>query len=259
MMNTLRFLRMGLAGLLVAVTLAGCGGSVELLSNMGEREANEVIGVLSDADIKVQKLPGKDGAVNLTVDQANVARAIAVLSTEGMPREHRATMGDVFRKEGLISSPLEERARYLWALSQELSETISQIDGVLRARVHVVLPERSTGGEPALPSSAGVFVKHRRNVNLDDSVPQIKRLVASSIPGLTVEKVSVVLVPAGGPSQPAPPAAVAKTNGNGVSSWLIAAYVLAGLSLLCVAGVAAWRMFAKQRGLNADAEAVGAA
>jgi type III secretion protein J len=249
------------AGCLLVLVLAACSGSVELLSNVSEREANEVVAVLSDADIKVQKLPGKDGAVNLTVDQGSVARAITLLSAEGMPREHRATMGDVFRKEGLISSPLEERARYLWALSQELSETISQIDGVLRARVHVVLPERSTGGEPALPSSAGVFVKYRRNVNLEESVPQIKRLVASSIPGLTVEKVSVVLVAS---SAAVPPSAngAAKTAARASASpWLMVAYVLTALSVLCIAGFAAWRMLGKQRTAatdDEDAEPVGA-
>jgi type III secretion protein J len=263
-----RFLSFRPARVLHALTLsfalAGCGGSVELLSNISEREANEVVGVLSEADINVQKSPGKEGAVNLTVEQSHVARAIAVLTAEGMPRERRATMGDVFRKEGLISSPLEERARYLWALSQELSETISQIDGVLRARVHVVLPERSTGGDAPLPSSAGVFVKHRRNVNLDDSVPNIKRLVASSVPGLTAEKVSVVLVASSAPSHPA---AAAKAARSASFPWLMIAYALTALSVLCVAGFAAWRMVSKQRderagtdaGADPDAEPAGTA
>jgi type III secretion protein J len=243
------------AGFLLALALAGCGGSVELLSNISEREANEVVRVLSDAEIKVQKLPGKDGVVNLTVDAAHVARAISTLNAEGLPRERRATMGDVFRKEGLISSPLEERARYLWALSQELSETISQIDGVLRARVHVVLPERSTGGEPAQPSSAGVFVKHRRNVNLEEAVPQIRRLVASSIPGLAAEKVSVVLVPTSAAGMP-PSSAKAR---SGVSPWLVVAYALTALSVLGIAGFAGWRMYARSRGAEADDEAAAPA
>ena len=35
-------------------------------------------------------------------------------------------MGDVFKKEGLISSPLEERARYAFAV---LSELVQQATG----------------------------------------------------------------------------------------------------------------------------------
>ncbi|GAA4348458.1 SctJ family type III secretion inner membrane ring lipoprotein Bsc [Variovorax defluvii] len=181
---------------LAACVLAGCEGSVQLFANLNERDANEVLASLKEAGIDARKLPGKEG-INLEVSQPVAARAIEHLNAEGLPRERRSNMGDVFRKEGLISSPLEERARYLWALSQELSETISQIDGIVRARVHVVLPERSAGSDPAMPSSAAVFVKHRRSVHLEESIPQIRRLVASSIPGLQIEKVTVVLVPTG--------------------------------------------------------------
>ncbi|MDR6536922.1 type III secretion system inner membrane ring lipoprotein SctJ [Variovorax soli] len=191
---------------LVALVLAGCEGAVQLFANMSERDANEVLAALKETGIDARKVPGKEG-VNLEVTQPSVARAIAYLNAEGLPRERRSNMGDVFRKEGLISSPLEERARYLWALSQELSETISQIDGVVRARVHVVLPERSAGSDPAMPSSAAVFVKYRRGANLEDATPQIRRLVASSIPGLQADKVTVVLVAAG----------PRVSNGNGIN------------------------------------------
>jgi type III secretion protein J len=184
-------LRACVAGLLLCL-LAACGAKVELLADVPETEANEVMSALLDAGIKATKIPGKEGMVSLTVEQAQVGKAFTSLRTEGLPRERYARMGDVFRKEGLISSPLEERARYLWALSQELGATISQIDGVIKARVHVVLPERSNGSDPAMPSSAAVFIKYRRGYNMDDAIPQIRRLVANSIPGLVPDKVTVV-------------------------------------------------------------------
>ena len=121
-------------------------------------------------------------------------RAVDLLRDKGLPRERFAGMGQVFKKEGLISSPLEERARYLYALSQELGATISQIDGVVVARVHVVLPERSPTGEAGVPSSAAVFIKHQEGYNLDTVQPLVRRLVTNSIPGLTADKVSIILV-----------------------------------------------------------------
>lgn len=175
--------------------LAACGGKVELLKDISEVEANEVLAALLDAGIRAEKLPGKEGMVSLNVEEAQFSRAIALLGAEGLPHEKYAKMGDVFRKEGMISSPLEERARYLWALSQELSATVSQIDGVIKARVHVVLPERSNGSDPSVPSSAAVFIKHKPGFNYDDVIPQVKRLVSNSIPGLTQEKVTVVMLP----------------------------------------------------------------
>lgn len=184
-----------LLSILTLVFLLSCSGKVELLQGVSESEANEALAALIDAGIPAGKLPGKEGTVGIEVESFEVARAIAILRSEGLPKERYAKMGEVFRKEGLISSPLEERARYLWALSQELSATISQIDGVIKARVHVVLPERGSGGDPVLPSSAAVFIKHKSGVVLDDSLIQIKKLVANSIPGLAVDKVTVILLP----------------------------------------------------------------
>lgn len=185
-----------LAILLTCVAIAGCTGSVELLSEVPEAEANDVLSALESANLKAQKIAGKEGMVKLMIDSSQVAEAVRVLNAEGLPRPRYATMGEVFRKEGLISSPLEERARYLWALSQELSATVAQIDGVVRARVHVVLPERASSGEPMMPSSAAVFIKHQAGYDLQGAIAQIKQLVSNSIPGLSSDKVSVVLVAA---------------------------------------------------------------
>jgi type III secretion protein J len=189
--------RLVFAGVLLAL-VAACDTRVELISSVSESEANEALAALLDGGVKAGKIPGKEGVVSLDVAQSEVSKAIGILRVEGLPRERYAKMGEIFRKEGLISSPLEERARYIWALSQEISSTLSQIDGVIKARVHVVLPERSAGGDPSLPSSAAVFIKHKTGVNLEDSVAQIKRLVANSIPGLSGEKVSVILIASNG-------------------------------------------------------------
>lgn len=183
---------LGLAVLLAL--LSGCGRKVELMAAMPEAEANEVLAALQNAGIEAGKVPGKEGNVGINIDGSQVGRAVDLLRDKGLPRERFAGMGQVFKKEGLISSPLEERARYLYALSQELGATLTQIDGVILARVHVVLPERSTTGDPSVPSSAAVFIKHQEGFNLDTVQPQIRRLVTNSIPGLTADKVSIVLV-----------------------------------------------------------------
>ncbi len=240
-----------LAASLAALLLVACGSRVELLKDVSEAEANEALAVLLQAGISASKLPGKEGVVSLDVEQSQVARAITILNAEGLPHERYAKMGDVFRKEGLISSPLEERARYLWALSQELSATVSQIDGVIKARVHVVLPERSSGGDPALPSSAAVFIKHKAGYNLDDAIPQVKRLVSNSIPGLSADKVTVVMLAAsqktpettGSPVQ----SVFGTAGGDGKASypylvWGACAFVLLVLSGL---GYLAWKRWGK--------------
>lgn len=195
----LRWLVLGLA-----LLLAACGSRVELFSAANESEANEVLSVLLDAGISAQKATTKTG-VAVSVDGQQVARALDILRARGLPRERFDGMGQIFRKEGLVSSPLEERARYIYALSQELTNTLSQMDGVLAARVHVVLPERGGVGENTTPSTAAVFIKHQAGYNLDALQPQIRKLVTHAIPGLTEDRVSIALVSA----QPAAAASAA--------------------------------------------------
>ncbi|MHA3904748.1 type III secretion system inner membrane ring lipoprotein SctJ [Castellaniella sp. WN] len=197
--------RLALAALVLTV-LSACGSSVTLYSSASEGEANELLSVLLDAGIHADKVLGKEG-VAVSVDGAQVARALDILRTQGLPRERFDGMGRIFRKEGLVSSPLEERARYIYALSQELTNTLSQMDGVLAARVHVVLPERGEIGEAATPSTAAVFIKHRVGYSFDALKPQIRQLITHAIPGLTEDRVSISLVsaqPGAGPERALP-------------------------------------------------------
>ncbi|HSW06935.1 type III secretion system inner membrane ring lipoprotein SctJ [Aquabacterium sp.] len=225
------------------VLLAACSGRVDLVASVAEAEANEALAALLAANVQAEKVPGKEGMVGIRVAQGQVAQAVDVLKARGLPRERHAGMGEVFRKEGLISSPLEERARYVFALSQELSGTLSRLDGVLVARVHVVLPERSPAGEETTPSSAAVFIKHQPDANLDTVQPQIRRLVSHAIPGLTGDRVSLVLVPAAAEPQAAAPVAAAAERGD---MWRTAALLLGVLAVLLLAGLGA---LAWQQGL----------
>lgn len=189
-------LRALLTACVLSLAVAACGESVDLVGSLSESEANEILATLLQAGIEAEKVPVDDGLVTVQVDSAKVAEALQIMQANGLPREQFTRMGDVFKKEGLISSPLEERARYIYALSQELAETISKIDGVIVARVHVVLPDRTPGtAEIVAPSSAAVFIKYKEAYNLDNVVPQIKRLVTNSISDLNYDNVSVILVP----------------------------------------------------------------
>lgn len=190
-----------LALLLCLLVLAACSERTDLFSGLSEQDANDVIASLGDYRIETNKRTEKTGIV-LSVSSKDTNRAIRVLDAAGLPRRARTSIGEIFKKEGVISTPLEERARYIYALSQELESTLSQIDGVIVARVHVVLPERIAPGEPVQPASAAVFIKHSNRLEPDAVRQRIQMMVASSIPGMadTVAtdsgKFSIVFVPA---------------------------------------------------------------
>lgn len=131
------------------------------------------------------------------IDSGNMGKALRVLRVAGLPKAPHDTLGTMFPDDSVISTPLEEQARYIYALSQELEYTLSEIDGVVIARVHVVLPEKVSPGEPVMPASASVFIKHQDLLDPDVINSRIHRLVAGSIPGLidNKDKLSVVFVP----------------------------------------------------------------
>lgn len=223
----------------MAATLSACGETVELLSAIPESEANEILAALLHSGIQARKIPGKEGMVGVGVDGVEVAHALQVMRANGLPHERFARMGDVFKKEGLVSSPLEERARYVYALSQELAETVSKIDGVITARVHAVLPDRAPGArEPLTPSSAAVFIKYKEAYDLETVVPQIKRLVTNSISNLSYDNVSVVLVPSMTAAEPRPEPTTETFLSMPVppETRRVLVAVMAGLGLLAVAG-----------------------
>ena len=179
--------------LLVALLLTAC--EAELYNNLDQRQANEMIATLQQRGIPAQRVAVKGGQYTVVVDKGRFADSIAILKEAGLPKQEFQNMGQVFKKEGLISSPMQERAQMIFALSQELSRTVSEIDGVLSARVHLVLPENDPLRQQLVPSSASVFIRHRGNMPVGNLVPQVKMLVANGVAGLSYDKVSVVLVP----------------------------------------------------------------
>ena len=179
--------------LLVALLLTGC--EAELYNNLDQRQANEIAATLQQRGIPAQRVATKGGQFTIVVENRRFAESIAILKEAGLPKQEFQTMGQVFKKDGLVSSPMQERAQMIFALSQELSRTVSEIDGVLSARVHLVLPENDPLRQNLTPSSASVFIRHRSNMPVGNLVPQVKMLVANGISGLSYDKVSVVLVP----------------------------------------------------------------
>lgn len=179
--------------LLACLALAGC--KVELYGGLDEVQANEMVALLREAGLSAERRQEKDKAVTVMVEDRHFADAVSILKANGYPRQIYATLGSVFSGGGLVSSPLEERAKMMYALSEELGRTISSIDGVLTARVHIVLAESDALNQQSKPSAASVFIRYAAYVAVGEYLPQIKLLVANAVAGVSYDKVSVVLMP----------------------------------------------------------------
>jgi type III secretion protein J len=175
--------------------LTGCG-KVELLSNLPENEANEIVAVMQQAHIPVAKKPGVELTWSVVLSNSNdFSKAIKILNSKGYPNTQYNNIGQVFQKSGLVSSPLEERARFMYALSENIAETLNKIPGVLTSRVHIVLPENDPYSDTDTAASSAIFLTYKAGSGLDESVREIKYLVANSVQGLEYDRVSVALFP----------------------------------------------------------------
>jgi type III secretion protein J len=223
--------RRGAAALLVGLCLLLAGCRQELYTRRSEADANQMVAVLLANGVAAEKSSPDNGkSWNVMVEEGEVLRALEVLRANGLPAERFANLGEMFKKEGMISTPTEERVRFIYGVSQELSATLAKIDGVVSAQVHIVLPNNDPMASVVKPSSASVFVKYRPEVDISALTPAIKNLVARGVEGLTYENVTVTLVP--GTAAPLPPAA-----GERERSW--AAWAIAAVLLLLVGGGAA--------------------
>lgn len=175
------------------ILLAGCEQTV--YSNLSEQQANDVLLTLLKGGISADKRADEKG-YSIWVDSSKMAPAISLLNANGQPPQHYADMGEIFARNSLISSPTEERIRFTYGVEQAIAKTLSQIDGVLSARVHIVLPSNDPLASPVKPSSASVFLKYRADINMQVVIPEVKELVIRSVEGLTVDKVAVSLFPA---------------------------------------------------------------
>ncbi len=199
----------------VLVFLSGCKAAI--YTKMTEVDANETLYTLLQGGIDAEKRPDPDGGFSVWADKDDMAAAIGLLKANAQPEQKHPSLGELFGRNQLISTPAEERIRFVYGTEQALAQTLSKIDGVLVARVHIVLPINDPLATDVKPSSASVFIKHRVGQDLASSVPAIKDLVVRGIEGLSVERVAVTLFPASGtkaPAADADPLSSARNNGK---------------------------------------------
>jgi type III secretion protein J len=191
--------------MLAALATGAC--STELLHGVDERAANEATAALERAGIGAEKAADEGGTLTgagyaVRVARGDGRRALDLLSALGLPRERRRGFAETYNQPSLIPTPSEERARFLDALVGEIERTLESVDGVVAARVHLVLEETdplAPDAKPRATARAAVLLKVRPSrAALSES--DVQRLVAGSVAGLQPAAVAVVTAPVAEPS-----------------------------------------------------------
>lgn len=199
-MNATRHQRMFWIVLLLSILwLTGC--TVQLQHNLTEREANDMITLFKKNGIEATKLENKEGRVptwTITVDKGEMQKALRIMRDNNLPRRKEQGFQELYGKAGMIPTASEERAKYLMALSGELSRTFKRVDGVLDARVHLVLPKKQVLKDPTKKAPrprASVMLIVRANPRPLLRKKQVQAMVSGSIEKLQRSDISVIMIP----------------------------------------------------------------
>ena len=184
----------GFLAAFLAAFLAGC--SVPVAVGLDEADANRVVMALDHAGVDATKDvdPSAEGKFRIDVARDDAPRALAAMSDEELPRPKSKGVLEALDKGQLVPSQKAEHAQLVSGLAGDLERTLTSVDGVLSARVHLNVPEQNPlhDGAPER-ATASVLIEHR-GTNPPMAENAIQRLVAGGVRGLLAENVAVVMV-----------------------------------------------------------------
>ncbi|WP_237044995.1 flagellar basal-body MS-ring/collar protein FliF [Aquipseudomonas alcaligenes] len=162
-----------------------------LLGNLAGMDSNQVMEALNAADIAYTVEPNS-GA--LLVKSEDLGRARMKLAAAGVaPSDGNVGFEILDQEQSLGTSQFMEATRYRRGLEGELARTISSLNNVKGARVHLAIPKSSVFVRDERKPTASVLVELYPGRSLEPSqVMAIVNLVATSVPELTKSQVTVV-------------------------------------------------------------------
>ncbi|GGF47662.1 flagellar M-ring protein [Azorhizobium oxalatiphilum] len=159
-----------------------------LYTNLSRDDVGRMGSALKDASIPFDV--SADGT-SILVAHSDTARARMLLAVKGLPQSSNSgyeLFNDV-RSFGLTS--FMQEITKVRALEGEIARTIQTMNGIKAARVHIVLPDRGSFRRDQQSASASVVIRTENSA--DSSTAQaIRHLVASAIPGMKMENVTVL-------------------------------------------------------------------
>ena len=181
----------GAVALGVAVVLWSRGPNYGLLyAGLSQTDAAAITQQLQSANTPFQL--SSDGS-SIMAPAADLAALRLKLAGQGLPQGTASSTGTAGGDSPFGMSDLAERTRYQQLLETDLGNTISGLQSVRAARVHLALPKPSAFIRDNRPATASVLVTLYPGRQLDaGQVAAIVHLVSASVPDLDTRQVSVI-------------------------------------------------------------------
>ncbi len=170
------------------VHMVGAPSYTTVVSGVEPSQTSKMTSTLSTAGVNYEL---QNGGTAVAVQSNQTAKARVALAGAGLLGKNQPGF-ELFDKESLGESNFQQQVTYQRALQGQLEETIDSVQGVSGAQVELVLPsaQNQIFGENQDNSSAAVALSGTGTLPAS-SVRGIAQLVASSVPGLQVGKVTI--------------------------------------------------------------------
>lgn len=216
---------------LLCLMLVGCR-QPSLLEGLDQLQANEVVSVLQRNNITANKVDAGKTGYSINVRQADFAAAVDLLNLYSLPSRPRMEVAQMFPADSLVASPRAEKARLYSALEQRLEQSLSALESIATARVHVSYDvDAGEGGRKASPVHLSALVVHEGDVDAQLLIGDIKRFLKNSFADVEYDNVSVVLAKRGLVQH-----ALASIEPQGQMSGWFPVLILLVIGLLALAG-----------------------
>ncbi len=158
-------------------------------SNLSSEDASAIVGKLQEMNVPYE-VAGGGSAILVPMEQVHDLRL--QLAGQGLPQGGGVGF-EIFDQTALGTTEFAQKLNFRRALQGELARTISQLDEVLKARVHLVVPEKSLFSEQQEEARAAVVLSLRPGRQLSQAQIQgIVHLVSGSVEGLKTGAVTIV-------------------------------------------------------------------
>lgn len=189
-----KLIALAAAGIIAVGMVLGAGIYVNrpsfetLYVGLERSDVTQISIALAEANIDFNV--GADGG-SIQVPVGMTGKSRLLLAERGLPSSANAGY-ELFDNVGSLglTSFMQEVTR-VRALEGEIGRTIQQISGIAAARVHIVMPERGSFRKADQNPTASVMIRASATVGRN-AAASIRHLVASSVPGLDVDDVTIL-------------------------------------------------------------------
>jgi flagellar M-ring protein FliF len=174
----------------VVALIFGTGSTYQYaFTNLGPEDSTDVASALKAAGISFRTEAG-GSAVSVSASQVHEARLM--LAAQGLPRGGGVGF-ELFDRGDFGASEFTQRVNLRRATEGELARTISRLQAVRSARVHVTLPEKGLYRDDDRRAMAAVVLNlHPGRKMQERELSGVRHLVASAVAGLNPDAVTVV-------------------------------------------------------------------